>query len=119
MTEKEKYELAIKRLADKVEFGNLLSCTIGYELLNAACDRIEELERVVSSPVHNRVSKGGGSGAERDVKNLGGECKWTPTHDDYNTFDTDCGQSFCLDADSPKDNNMKFCCYCGKSLVEG
>ena len=101
MTEKEKYELAIKRLADKVEFGNLLSCTIGYELLNAACDRIDELE------------------AERDVKNLGGECKWTPTHDDYNTFDTDCGQSFCLDADSPKDNNMKFCCYCGKSLVEG
>jgi len=64
-------------------------------------------------------SPDGSLSGERDVKNLGGECKWTPTHDDYNTFDTDCGQSFCLDADSPKDNNMKFCCYCSKSLVEG
>lgn len=32
---------------------------------------------------------------------------------------TSCGEQFTLLSDTPEDNNMKYCCYCGRELEEG
>jgi len=44
-------------------------------------------------------------------------CKWTLTDDDQNLWETECDGLFILESDSPKENKMEFCCYCGKKLV--
>ena len=49
------------------------------------------------------------------------ECTWTYGHEhDYDqaTWATGCGEAFCIENDGPKENGMKFCCYCGKVLAE-
>lgn len=44
-------------------------------------------------------------------------CTWT--HDDIEDKEnTQCGEAFLLDSGTPIENKMKFCCYCGKVLVE-
>lgn len=43
-------------------------------------------------------------------------CMWSD--DDDGTFFTDCGNAFVLNEGIPSDHKMKFCCYCGKPLVE-
>lgn len=37
---------------------------------------------------------------------------------DSNNWQTDCGNNFCLFDGGPKDNQMEYCCYCGKPLIE-
>lgn len=44
------------------------------------------------------------------------ECVWTQEDEDSEYFETDCGHDFCLIDGLPEDNDMKFCCYCGKHL---
>ncbi len=45
------------------------------------------------------------------------KCKWNEQEfADY--WETDCGDAFCFTDGGPKDNHMKFCCYCGKKLQE-
>ena len=45
------------------------------------------------------------------------KCKWT-YDDTYDVWETTCKQAFCIDEGTPKDNGMKYCCYCGKPLKE-
>jgi hypothetical protein len=42
------------------------------------------------------------------------ECCWKP--DDDGVWATDCGQEFVFIDAGPKENHMRFCCYCGKPL---
>ena len=44
-------------------------------------------------------------------------CTWTydETHDAY---DTGCGEKFQMKNETPKENKMKFCPFCGKHLTE-
>lgn len=44
-------------------------------------------------------------------------CNWNQEDDDWGSYETDCGQSFNLTDGTPDDNNLKFCCFCGKALV--
>jgi hypothetical protein len=44
-------------------------------------------------------------------------CQWTWVGLD-NFFQTDCGNGFQFTEGTPSFNNFKFCCYCGKPLVE-
>jgi len=47
-------------------------------------------------------------------------CEWGQyCHDDVDSslWHTACGDAFCLVDDGPKENGMKFCCYCGKPLT--
>ena len=46
------------------------------------------------------------------------ECIWTDTGDDYATWDTTCGRSFCMIDDTPKKNDYNFCPGCGGKLFE-
>lgn len=44
------------------------------------------------------------------------DCAWTQDRD--GTWDTSCGNRFVVSEGNPSDNDMKFCCYCGKTLCE-
>lgn len=43
-------------------------------------------------------------------------CLWT--EDDDATWGTACGQAFTIIEGTPKENGMKFCCYCGGQLEQ-
>jgi hypothetical protein len=44
-------------------------------------------------------------------------CTWfNPFESD--AYFTDCGNGFTLIDGTPSDNSMKFCCFCGKPIVE-
>ena len=43
------------------------------------------------------------------------KCEWRDT-EDY--WETECGEAFVIEADTPKENGMKFCPFCGGELVE-
>ena len=45
-------------------------------------------------------------------------CVWTEDTWYGEVFDTDCGEKWVFETDGPKQNGMKFCCYCGKPLKE-
>ena len=51
-------------------------------------------------------------------KNLDSSCTWTfkSLYDDR--WETDCGHSFVLNSDTPYANDLKFCGFCGRKLVE-
>lgn len=43
-------------------------------------------------------------------------CIWKEDFD--GNWETDCDELFVFNEGGPKENNMKFCCYCGKPLGE-
>ncbi len=48
-------------------------------------------------------------------------CKWTesdPWGNEPQTWETDCDNMFYFSESGPKENQMAFCCYCGKPLEE-
>ena len=45
-------------------------------------------------------------------------CTWTEDDDtDNSIWDTACGEAFVFTDGGPEDNDIRFCCYCGKKLV--
>ncbi len=49
------------------------------------------------------------------------ECGWTRTPsivEDEDTWTTLCGNVWMFEEGTPQDNGMKFCCYCGRPLVQ-
>ena len=46
------------------------------------------------------------------------KCEWSQDDEDSGKWDTSCRNSFWIDNGIPSENHMKFCCYCGKPLVE-
>ncbi|UVK80772.1 hypothetical protein LOY46_14360 [Pseudomonas sichuanensis] len=44
-------------------------------------------------------------------------CTWTYNDDSF-AWDTTCSESFLLMDDGPKENCMKFCCYCSKPIIQ-
>ena len=48
------------------------------------------------------------------------KCMWVMVEDpDIDLWHTSCGEEFHIEADTPSDNHMKYCCYCGKEITEG
>ena len=45
-------------------------------------------------------------------------CEWVQDDEDSNVWGTSCGNIFCLEETGPEDLGMRFCCFCGKPLVE-
>lgn len=44
-------------------------------------------------------------------------CEWRGEDYDSDEWVTSCKKSFCLMEGTPAENDMRFCCYCGKPLV--
>lgn len=45
-------------------------------------------------------------------------CEWAIDELEGDTWGTSCGHWFTINNGTPKDNNMSYCCYCGKQIVE-
>lgn len=48
-------------------------------------------------------------------------CIWTMDNTGFyesETWETSCGNAFIINEGKPSDNDMKYCCYCGKKLQE-
>lgn len=45
-------------------------------------------------------------------------CNWAQADFETDAWETTCGGVFRLDDGTPSDNQMRWCCYCGKSLQE-
>lgn len=43
-------------------------------------------------------------------------CRWSRADDDTDVWETTCGKAFTIIDGSPADNQMAFCCYCGREL---
>jgi hypothetical protein len=43
------------------------------------------------------------------------ECAW---REDEGYWETDCGNEFAVNEGTPEENRMKFCCFCGKHIVQ-
>jgi len=56
------------------------------------------------------------SDAQRPVERLVTRrtCAWSD--DDNGVYETECGNAFELNEGTPADNNMAYCCYCGRLL---
>jgi DNA-directed RNA polymerase subunit RPC12/RpoP len=52
---------------------------------------------------------------ELHINNSHINCRWK--YDEDGKWDTSCGESFCFIEDGPKENNMKFCPYCGSRII--
>ena len=44
-------------------------------------------------------------------------CVWHAHENDYGIWTTDCHNMFALYDGTPAENQMAFCCFCGKHLV--
>lgn len=44
------------------------------------------------------------------------QCEWA--EDEYGTWETSCGNAFEINDGSPADNDMAYCCYCGKKIAQ-
>ena len=55
--------------------------------------------------------------AERSSANSNERCAWI-RDEDSSDFDTECGRTFELLDGCLEDNNMKYCCFCGKKTEE-
>lgn len=47
-----------------------------------------------------------------------GHCTWTDPDGEGN-YDTECGNRFVVIQGTPSDNEMGWCCYCGREIKEG
>ena len=45
-------------------------------------------------------------------------CRWVQEDDHCGTWWSECSHGFTFNDGGPKENDFKFCCYCGKSLEE-
>ena len=48
------------------------------------------------------------------------DCHWVQDSDWENSGDyyTSCGEAFSLCEGTPEENGLRFCCYCGKELIQ-
>ena len=46
------------------------------------------------------------------------ECEWSLDDSEEGNWITSCDNLFGLIDGTPEDNEMKFCCYCGKKLTQ-
>ncbi|MCR4300661.1 MAG: hypothetical protein NUV51_03550 [Sulfuricaulis sp.] len=44
------------------------------------------------------------------------QCRWV--EDDNGTYATGCRRYFQITEGTPEENHFRFCCYCGKPLVQ-
>lgn len=46
------------------------------------------------------------------------QCAWSWGEDAYGPYDTACGYTFTVEDGTPEENDMRFCCFCGRPLEE-
>jgi hypothetical protein len=75
-----------------------------------------QIDPLVSSAAQALIERG-----RKEALGQPAECHWVQDgHEDSETWAASCSRHryFSLNEGTPKDNHMKYCCYCGKPLVE-
>lgn len=54
--------------------------------------------------------------AERAEPKRPQTCLWSRSDDDTDVWETACGNAFTINEGAPADNEMTFCCFCGREL---
>lgn len=72
---------------------------------------------VMNQEAQSLVSITEAGGHEMTTK-LSTECHWSQDGEDSDIWAAQCGRYFTTNDGSPSDNEMRFCCFCGKPLVE-
>lgn len=49
---------------------------------------------------------------------MNSSCRWTQDGVGEQAWDTRCGKRFLLNEGTPRENHMRYCCYCGEPIVE-
>lgn len=88
--------------------------------------RLTEYSHEIYDDTHFSLSTGTGVKTDNKIvtirksDELRSDCIWVLVEDpDIDLWCTSCGNEFHIEADTPSDNHMKYCCYCGKEIVEG
>ena len=45
-------------------------------------------------------------------------CEWLQDDEDSPIYNTSCGGIFVITEGTPEEHRMKYCCYCGRNLIE-
>lgn len=75
------------------------------------------LQRLRAMSRYEGDDPGLGDEAAAEIERLQApNCAWA--EDDDGNWWTGCANAFCLEAGTPRDNGMCYCCYCGGKLIE-
>lgn len=55
----------------------------------------------------------------RRMKRDRGVCVWRKEDDEWNSWTSDCDQTWCFEEGTPKENNVRYCHFCGKRVKIG
>jgi len=85
------------------------------------CEPYQAPPADVPCPRCSGDGKGGSTFACPDCHGTGAQpaetwCEWTQDYDE-NLWETSCKHAFSLSVGTPAENDMRFCCYCGKPLL--
>lgn len=118
-------KLTMQQLVDKIEFCNF-ECEAGAltmsddwkELLRGISEFSEKDQEIIMQAINNPPEPNehlkSAFEANKDLVH-GKMCMWK---EDDGAWQTDCGNAFCLENGTPADNNMLYCCFCGKTILE-
>jgi hypothetical protein len=45
------------------------------------------------------------------------KCEWAQEDESSDAWDTGCGRTFLINDGTPSENGMRYCCFCGKTLI--
>lgn len=45
------------------------------------------------------------------------KCEWAQEDESSDAWDTSCGHTFLINDGTPSENDMCYCCFCGKTLI--
>jgi ribosomal protein L37AE/L43A len=93
-------------------YAEVMECTVCHETFEVVCG-IKPSNSDVSMTQDVLIDVKTGQSVEKV------ECSWIQEDDpDICYWKTGCGNSFYFTEGTPTDNNMKYCCYCGKLLKQ-
>jgi len=88
------------------------------EALRCGIDHLAKQNRFIDQAVYDKME----AALSPPTGKVLGYCEWRQEdpfgEGDSCIWHTDCGHEFVFDEGTPSDNDAKFCCYCGKKLVE-
>jgi len=97
---------------ETILYSEVRECTVCHETFEVVCGiKPSNSDVSMTQDVLTDVKTG------QSVEKV--ECSWIQEDDpDICYWKTGCGNSFYFTEGTPTDNNMKYCCYCGKLLKQ-
>lgn len=87
-------------------------------LQQASVDKYNDAVRELASALGLDPEQTSMEQVVKRVREVMGSCTWILADEDSNVWDTSCGGAFIMEVDTPEDNEMHYCPYCGKHLVQ-